>query len=136
MVFVELCPYPSRQYALAESALARLARLDRGFRLAAQVRRLLIEQARPALVLANGVGALGALRELDRARVELAERAYPSASRADKRLWHYEGHYRLADGRVPVLGFPFLRKPRTHNSYQEIDQLAAAAHTLIDSPTA
>ena len=33
--------------------------------------------------------------------------------------------------RVPLLAFPFLGKPRTHNAHVEVDQLAAAARVLI-----
>jgi hypothetical protein len=44
-----------------------------------------------------------------------------------KMLWHQEGIYQSPTGPVPVLGFPFLRKPRTHKSFVEIAQLGEFA---------
>ncbi len=46
-----------------------------------------------------------------------------TAGRKPKMLWHQEGIYRSPNDPVPVVGFPFLRKPHHHNSYAEIGQL-------------
>ncbi len=132
MVFVELCPYASRRFQLEQEKLQALAQEDRGFELAARVRRLLIEEAAPALVMVNGVAALVDFERFHAAEVQTRERRYPSVSRPLRELWHVEGHYRAAGGHsVPVLGFPFLRNPQTHNSYAEIEQLGVMAHALM-----
>ncbi len=133
MVFVELCPYPSRQFQLSGEALEQLAREDIGFQLAARVRRVLIDTAEPAVVLVNGAATLRSLSQLDEAHLELRHRRYPSVSRPEKELWHEEGRYTPGARSVPLVGFPFLRKPQTHNSYAEIEQLGAMARGLVTS---
>lgn len=133
MVFVELCPYSSRHFRLQQSALTTLAAEDRGFRLAAQVRRLLIEEATPALVLVNGVDALNDFERLTGEQVVLEERRYASVSRPGRTLWHKEGIYRARQGAVPVAGFPFLGKPLTHNGYPEVDQLGTMIRRFVNA---
>ena len=130
MVFVELAPYSSRGFRFDANTLAILADEDRGFRVAAEVRRILIEGASPALVLVNGVGAINDFERLsgDRARLEI--RRYASTQRPNHMLWHKEGVYQSAGDPIPVVGFPF-RTPSTHNSYAEIDQLAGMARALL-----
>jgi len=130
MIFVELCPYASRQFTLSGDTLSTLAETDLGFRLSARVRRLLIEQASPALVLVNGRAAIDDFQRLERDHVYLEERRYTSVSRPEYSLWHREGTYNTQQGSVPVIGFPFLRRPSNHNSYAEIEQLAATARHL------
>ena len=93
----------------------------------------MIAGAAPALILVNGAAALEAELALDSRRVELKRVEYPSVDRPVKRLWHAEGWYRAGDRAVPLVAFPFLRKPRTHNSYAEIDQLGLAARHLVES---
>ena len=131
MIFVELCPYASRQFTLNGDVLSMLAEGDLGFQLAARVRRLLIEEASPALILVNGRAALTDFEHFERDRLSLEERRYASVSRPDRILWHREGRYETARGSAPVVGFPFLRKPSNHNSYAEIDQLGLMARHLI-----
>jgi hypothetical protein len=137
MVFVELCPYPSRRFGLSDDTLGELASDDAGFEAAARVRRMLIEEARPALIMINGAAALRSVVRLEEqggeGRFELTRRRYASESRPEKELWHEDGGYTTGSGAVsvPVVGFPFLRKPRTHNSYVEIDQLGAMARALV-----
>lgn len=132
MVFVELCPYSSRRFEFSAEILDQLALKDIGFQMSAQVRRVLIEKAEPALILVNGAAALGSFAQLDNTHLELRRRRYASVSRPAKELWHEEGHYPTSSRSVPVVGFPFLRKPPTHNSYAEIDQLGAMARALVD----
>ena len=55
MIFVEMCPYPSDNSRFSGEDFIRLTREEPGFRKAAHVRRILIEQASPALVMINGV---------------------------------------------------------------------------------
>lgn len=123
MVFVELCPYSTRKFRFSNADILVLASEDMGFRTAAQVRRLLIEEASPAFVLVNGVDSLRDFERLTGEHAKLEERRYTSNSASKHRLWHKQGFYRTGERPVPVVGFPFLGKPKTHNSYEEIDQL-------------
>ena len=132
MIFVELCPYSSRRFDFSAEILERLARDDIGFQMSARVRQVLVEQAEPALVLVNGAAALRSIAQLDGAHLELRRRQYASVNRPEKELWHEEGRYTTDLGSAPLIGFPFLRKPRSHNSYTEIDQLGLMARALID----
>ena len=94
MVFVELCPYSSKRYSFADADLLALSEEDHGFRTAAQVRRILIGQGRPALVMVSGGQALTVLEHHDQDQLRLGEPlTYQSVSRPDKRLWHREGHF-------------------------------------------
>ena len=133
MVFAELCPYPSESFALSASDLDELVRDDVGFRLAAEVQRVLINEGRPALVILNGTGTLRSFTELYGEDLELRERRYSSISRPEKTLWHEEGRYTTDRWSVPILGIPFLGKPQTHNSYDEVDQLGEMARALVTS---
>ena len=132
MIFVELCPYSSRRFALSAEVLERLDRDDIGFHMSARVRQIPIERAAPTLVLVNGVPALRSISQLDAGHLKLRERRYPSVSRPENELWHREGHYATDLGSVPLVGFPSLRKQRAHNSYLEIDQLGAMARSLVE----
>ena len=136
MVFVELCPYSSRKFGLPDTELLRLSAEDHGFRIAAQMRRILIEEGRPAVVMVSGGNAVTVLERLEEEQLTLEERrSYQSVSRPEKRLWHREGYFSRGESRVPAIGFPFLRTQSTHNSYDEIDQLGARARVLVrDSP--
>lgn len=128
MVFIELCPYPSRRFEFDGPTVQRLADEDWGFQTAARIRRLLIEDGSPAVVMVNGVAAVTEFQRLH-PDVALERRVYPSVSRG-RDLKHWEGHYGFAGKRVSVAGFPFLRKPFTHNSYEEIEQLGVMVHEL------
>jgi hypothetical protein len=131
MIFVELCPYPSRQFHLDGETVWELAQHDLGFQLAERVRRLLVGRAQPACVLVNGLAAQEQLARIDEGRLALTERRYPSVRRPERSLRHWEGRYVDDGARVPVVAFPFLRKPRTHNSNDEADQLGAHIRELI-----
>ena len=126
MVFAELCPYSSRRFGHSDADVHRLTAVDGGFRVAARIRHVLMEEGRPGLVMINGVPAIAAFERVHGDQMELAERrSYASVRRSGKKLWHREGHVDAAGGRVPLLAFPFLRTRQTHNSYSEIAQLAA-----------
>lgn len=129
MIFVELCPYPSRQFALAGPAIEQLAVHNIGFRTATSVRRLLMEEAAPGAVLVNGIAAVSEFERFHRGQVELIEQRYPSVNGA-RSLRHWEGVYPSTHGAVPVVGFPFLRKPSTHNSYADIEELGRRVREL------
>ena len=132
MVFVELCPYSSQQFRFADADLLALSEDDHGFRTAAEVRRILIRQGRPALVMLGGTQALGVLERLGLDGLTLGEhRTYRSASDLGKRLWHREWAFLSGRSRVPAIGFPFPRTRRTHNSSAEIDQLGVRARALV-----
>ena len=132
IVFVELCPYSSEQSQFADEELVRLSTQDHGFRIAAALRRVLIQHGRPAMVMVSGNQAVTVLERADGDHLTLGRaRDYQSVSRPDKRLWHREGHYTVGASRVPVMGFPFLRTQSAHNSYEEIDQLGRRAGELV-----
>ena len=132
MAFVESCPYSSKGFALSDEALTRLATQDRGFEIAARVRQILIREARPALVMVNGNDAITTLRLIEGDQLQLQERPrYQSISKPGKLLRHWEGRFTIGRRSVPVLAFPFLRKPRSHNFYAEIDQLGSYARALV-----
>jgi hypothetical protein len=130
VVFTELCPHASKSFALDANTVAHLARSDPAFQMAEEIRSVLLDQARPALVLVNGGRALAPFETVYRARFawQLPREEYVSCDpvrpgRTPKMLWHQQGVYDAPGGPVPVIGFPFLRKPWSHNSYAEIGQL-------------
>jgi len=129
MVYVELIPYASGQFGLSEIQVTALVANDAGCKTAAQVASLLIEEAGPCLVLVNGVAALTqfelrygeSLRNWEWQTYESPGRIKP------KNLRHKHGWLSTPSGMCPVIGFPFLRSMSSHNSYAEIDRLAALA---------
>lgn len=136
MVFVELCPYASEEFALDDEILTELGRVDVGFRFAQQVRYILLEEARPSLVLVNGLAAVADFRRMegDLLRWERRDSSLsPALTRTGKPklLWHYEGSYQAAYGTIPLAGFKFLRKPGNHNSYAEIAQLGESLQAIV-----
>ena len=133
MIFVELCPYASRRFSLSTPVVEELVGSESGFRTAAQITAILIDEARPHLLLVNGSSALANFHALYRPRLAAWDRrAYASAS-SGRELWHYQGILRGSAGDLPVTGFPFLRTPRTHNSNVEIDQLGTAGGEFVRS---
>ena len=133
MVFVELCPYASPGFTWTDE-LADIARTEEGFRTAARVRDILIQKARPGLILVNGVPTLDAFEasygpDMENWRAS----TYPSPSRPSRNLWHMEGWVRHQSDKIPVVGFPFLRRQGTHNSNVEVHHLGLAAQRLASS---
>ena len=132
MVFVELSPYPSREFALSADDIRLLTTTDRGYRVATRVREILIREGQPALVVLNGLRTVEAFAHIHRDRAQFDEwRRYSSVHDARRTLRHREGHYDAGSSRVPLLGMPFLRKARTHNADSEIDQLGDMARALV-----
>ena len=132
MVFTEIIPYASERFALRPEVVAELARTDPGVRIAAGINRLLIEGARPAVVLVNGKPAIADFAAVYGRGLRWEEERYPSAHRPEKPLWHRQGTFDPGGGPVPVAGFPFLRKPATHNANVEIDQLGRSIRAFIE----
>jgi len=122
LVFVELCPYSSQDVRLSPAQVRQLVDSDPGFRLAAQVRNVLISEGQPAAILINGVPAVQSFEATSGRALRWARSEYPSVDDGAKRLWHNEG---FLAGEEPTLvaGTPFLRGPRTHNSRAELRQL-------------
>lgn len=127
MVFIELCPYASGQFALSESTLLELAHVDSGFKIAQRIRDLLIEEARPGFVLVNGAAAVRDFELVGSNHLQWETARYTSEEGLfrgqPKRLWHKQGFYETSAGRIPIAGFPFLKKAGTHNSLAEIASL-------------
>ncbi|MBA3450051.1 MAG: hypothetical protein H0T18_02425 [Chloroflexia bacterium] len=138
MVFVEICPYASNKFNLDWPIVKELHATDLGFRLASEVNHLLIEQGEPALVMVNGNSAIEMFRHLYANALDWREVRYdschpPQVGRKQKRLRHYCGSLRLGKRMMPVMGFPFLRTPSTHNSNQEVALLGEHAVRCIRS---
>ena len=104
---------------------------DRGFSIAKQVRQLLLNEAKPALVLVNGNAAIGQFEEASGASLTWEQVSYDSESKQTKSLWHRQGSIDAGSRKVPIIGFPFLRTPSTHNSSVEIYQLGARIGDFI-----
>ena len=133
MIFVEFCPYASRRFNLATSRVEELVGSETGFQTAAQITAILIDGARPDLLLVNGASAVASFRALYRPRMAVWEsRTYASAT-SGRKLWHCQGILRGLDHDLPIVGFPFLRTPRTHNSHAEIDQIGTAGREFVRS---
>lgn len=132
MVFVELCPYSSEDFWFRDSDLLQLAAEDDGFRIAARIRRILIQRARPAFVLISGNQAVTGLEHGDREDLHLEEPVhYQSVRRSEMRLWHREGHFVVGTSRVPAIGCPALRTRSGHNFYDDVDQVGERARVLV-----
>ena len=132
MIFVEISPYPSREFALSADDIRRLATVDRGYRIATRVREILIHDGEPALVVMNGLRTVEAFAHVHRERALFDDwRRYASVHNPRRTLRHREGHYDLGTSRIPLLGMPFLRKAGTHNANSEIDQLGDMARALV-----
>jgi hypothetical protein len=134
ILFVELCPYASRSFSLPTDVVARLVQSEPGFRLAARANRLLIDEAEPAFVLVNGSAACATVKAEFGNRLSWQCREYLSTEATapgdSKTLRHYEGLLKGPSANIPVVGFLFLRTPRTQNSNPEIRQLAVAIRHL------
>jgi hypothetical protein len=135
MLFTELCPYASERFVLDARTVARLVAEDRGFRTAAEVTRILLDEAAPALVLVNGKRAVEDFEVLHRDRLRWERRRYLSVDDPGKTLWHLEGTIRTPGGTVPVAGFPFLRSMAAHNSDAEVAQLGEQLRALVTRHT-
>jgi hypothetical protein len=132
MVFVELCPYASRSFQLTAEQVTELERTDPGFQTAAKFRDILIEKGQPALILLNGAATLATFEAIYHDRLDdWHELAYRSPDSENRNLWHWQGFLRQTSGRIPVVGFPFLRTRRSHNSNAEIQRLGAMARQLF-----
>lgn len=131
MIFVELCPYASAQFAMAPDVVARLVKEDRGFQIAEEVTRILLRDARPALILVNGRAAMDNFEVVHARSTRWRKVDYLSPDSPSKKLWHREGHYESDTRRAPLIGFPFLRKAQTHNSDNEIDELGRRLRAFL-----
>ena len=121
ILFVEACPYASDGSPLDEKLTVLLSHTDPGFKIAADVRRQLIERGRPRFFLVNGIPAGKALESTDRGRIHVERQGYVSVD--GNRRWHTIGRSATPSGDVPFVGFPFLRRSNTHNSLTERDEL-------------
>jgi hypothetical protein len=129
MIFVEMCPYGSQKFSLSWQTVEELQESDPGVQLAADVNRLLVERGRPALVMVNGHRAVDMFAHLYADARTWRETRYPScdlpqAGHEPKWLRHACGSLDLGHYVVPIMGFPFLRTPATHNSNAEVALLA------------
>lgn len=140
MIFAEICPYGSNRFQLGWPQIAELLAGDLAFQLAREVNRQLIELGRPALVMVNGVTAVETFERIHGEALKWDAVAYPSPDapkpgKDRKQLWHRAGTLRSGHQTVPIVGFPFLRKPRTHNSNDEIALLGQLVRRCVESPS-
>ena len=140
ILFVELCPYASSSFSLPLDVVSQLVQSEPGFRLAAQANRLLIDEAEPAFVLINGSTACEVFKAEFGNSLSWQYKQYSSRELTPtgrrKTLWHYEGFLHREVESTPVVGFPFLRTARTHNSSAEIDQLGQSIRNLVQHDSA
>ena len=130
MIFVELCPYASHEFSIEREILAELVESDRGFRVAEEVASILVREAKPALILVNGASAMEHFERRHARDLRWTMRSYTSPDRKDVMLRHREG-YHTGTAEIPVLGFPFLRTPRSHNTTAELAELARRARAFV-----
>ena len=136
MLFSEICPYGSNKFGMSRPMIEELQSSDMGFQLAAKINHVLITKGRPALVLVNGNPAVDAFHRKYIGSLRWQESRYPSTDsrregRKKKFLRHKAGFLALDQLQVPVVGFPFLRTPRTHNSVHELGQLSRHIRTFL-----
>lgn len=132
MCFVEICPYASATFDLTPEQVKQLVAEDVGFGVKTQVREMMIEQARPRIVLVNGNPAVDAMEAVHEEKLAWEEwEQYPAGSPEGRMLWWRRGMYR-GPHRVPVVGFPFLNKPRTARSHDDYQQLGRKINALAE----
>ena len=131
IVFAELCPYASRSFSLTPDALRSLREKDIGCRVEAEMTEMMLRQGAPRLLLVNGNRAIEHFELSYGEFLSWEVREYVSEARVDRKLWHMQGALREGGRSIPVLGFPFLRKPRTHNATVEIEQLGRYGADLV-----
>lgn len=137
MIFVEICPYGSQKFSLSWQTVEELLEKDLGFRRAAEVNRLLVEQGRPALVIVNGARSIDMFAHLYADVLTWRQYCYnscdlPKNRRKRKQLRHFCGSLDLGHNVVPVVGFPFLKTPHTHNSNAELALLANHVRQCVE----
>jgi hypothetical protein len=134
LVFAELCPYSSEQFYLERQVLSDLYANDVGFHVEASFVDQLLKNGKPRMVFVHGSEAIANFATLYNDRLDWNSYEYLSVDKATKKLWHMAGTINVQGKHLPVAGFPFLRKPRTHNSKTEIDQLGHLIHQTIEAP--
>jgi hypothetical protein len=130
MIFIELCPFASTDFSLDAKAVVTL-RKTIAMKTAATFREILLHAACPALVLVNGIRAVESFTDDYESQLEAwVQVAYASPDHHEKKLRHWQGVL-SSDIRIPVVGFPFLRTPKSHNSHAEIDHLVMRIANFI-----
>ena len=139
MVFIEIWPYASQGWPpkqkkgtvprWSQRVEDKLFKDDPGVVLEARIADLLLSEAQPALLLVNGRPSVHHFEHLHPQAVRWRGVEYASLSDSRKALWHMEGSAQD----VPAIGFPQLRKARTHNSATEIQQLVTAGRRFYSA---
>jgi hypothetical protein len=132
MVFAELCPYASERFALGNDVLLRLYGADIGFQIEARMTEIMLRDGKPSLVLVNGNEAVAKFEATHGTDLVWRELRYESGTKPGKMLWHRQGALTVDGRAIRIAGFPFLRKPATHNSNTEIEQLAERIRAVGD----
>ncbi len=132
----ETIPYASHEYRLGSDTLRSLLDKDEGCRLAADFTRAVIANGRPAAVLLNGLPAVETFTEAWREAAELRVVEYPSDTRPNRLMKHWEGVLSTPRGPIPVVGFRQLRTISGHNSDGEVAQLGRYIARATGAPIA
>lgn len=135
IVFAELCPYASKQFALSAEVLQLLRERDVACRIEAEMTDRMLREGAPRVVLVNGNRAIEHFETRYGSALSWELRQYESEAKPGKTLWHMEGTLQVGDRVVPTAGFPFLKKPATHNFRLEIEQLGRSIAGRVEAVT-
>jgi hypothetical protein len=93
----------------------------------------MLRKGAPRAILVNGNRAIEHFEANYGSALSWELRQYESEAKPGKRLWHMEGTLQVGDRLVPTAGFPFLRKPATHNFMLEIEQLGRSIAARVEA---
>ena len=110
---IELIPFYSEMWNIGKTNLRELCELN-CMSYIKQIRYLLFEQCKPSMILANGNDTVRACETL----LANCKTRYVQF-KSGKSIGVRQGFI----NEIPFFGFPFLRKPKSANSYQEIIEL-------------
>ena len=136
LVFTQICPYTFGRFEPPLSTIRTVVRRDIGCLTAASVGRILVEKARPKLILVNGSPTVLEFDAIYGSNLSWEEKQYPSESHPHLKLWHREGYWKTEQGAIPVVGIPLLGTQGSHDSALERKQLNTAIRELVTYPVA
>lgn len=131
MLFVEFCPYASSGFPIIKwNDWKSLAEEDKGINISRQIRQLLFDSGKPALVLCNGQYAAYDVKDqqLDTNTMNIRTIRYKSPSGRSQLTTLYSGMYAPNQSQsFPVIGFHQIGRPNSTPTIEKeaIAQLAA-----------
>jgi hypothetical protein len=133
LVFAELCPYASRGFALPWYKVIELCSDDIGCRVGEDIVDLMVRKGQPRAIFVNGNPSIWNFKAMHRRALTWRDSIYESDSKPGKYIRHKQGLLDIDAEKVPVIGFPFYRRPATHNSQLEQDQLGRHIKTFLST---